>query len=345
MPNITFLSENGAHRMRNYAEQRILIDGSSGTTDEPKNQVDVGYECPQETWKPIPVGDPCSHRDWEHRPQLFVDGKDAGRIVAWTRTREGHPVPVRLSQIGAIAMREEDGCLMRDFQVVERVVTMLVDPFPWDQVEEFAAQLREHGFRLLPSQRDDDTPSYDFEVMRKNAESRSIDEMFRLERLAVARGEGVPTLVDGRLQKHVIKDDLPVVGLIKSNWRNYLHPEGWKVFYDLQPRQRTPAFQMENSAMSIVSWYLRMDGKMSDLPNWGVVRVEIGRTFFEKQMGKDAEYLTRLSQLICDYKCRDESYGRASVSIYPIQRGEESLGSLFTDRDGLVSKFYHLTGL
>jgi len=49
--------------------------------------------------------------------------------------------------------------------------------------------------------------------------------------------------------------------------------------------------------------------------------------------------------LICEYRCRDQDYSRAPVSIHPIQRAEESLGSLFTQSDTITNRFYRLTSL
>jgi len=88
-----------------------------------------------------------------------------------------------------------------------------------------------------------------------------------------------------------------------------------------------------------------MDGTQSDLPNWCVVRLENPATFFEQKLGKDWSYINRLSRVICEYRCKDTSYLRASVSLYPIQRGEECLGALFTGADTIVQRFYNLTHL
>jgi len=49
--------------------------------------------------------------------------------------------------------------------------------------------------------------------------------------------------------------------------------------------------------------------------------------------------------LICQYRCTDKSYQRASVSLYPIQRAEECLGALFTGAETIINRFYSLTQL
>ena len=55
-----------------------------------------------------------------------------------------------LAEIGGVCMDRDGRDLRRSFQVVERVVALAVDPFPWHEVEDFAIALAESGFRLLP---------------------------------------------------------------------------------------------------------------------------------------------------------------------------------------------------
>ena len=255
---------------------------------------------------------------------------------------------MRLSEIGAVVMWNNTGCLRREWYTVERVVSMIVDPFPWDEVESFAAALQEKGFRLLQCQKPRRGLTYDFQEMRKATQNRSLDEMMRLEKQALVHASATPVLVDGRLESRAGGFDelnTPVVGMIKGHYRDYLHDQGWRTYYRLRVGQRTPAFFLKQKNIEVVSWYLRMDGTQSDLPNWGVVRLEIPATFFEQKLGKDWSYINRLSRVICEYRCKDTSYLRASVSLYPIQRGEECLGALFTGADTIVQRFYNLTHL
>ena len=247
-----------------------------------------------------------------------------------------------------IVLRNVNGELRREFSRVERVVSLMVDPFPWDEVESFAIALKRQGFRLLACDQPEGGWSYDFERMRKTTQNRSNDEMTRLERQALARDSAMPTIVDGRLEPRARAFDHandPVVGLVKTHSQNYLHSQGWRVFYNLRPGQRTPAFQVAARNLAVVSWYVRLDGDRGELPNWGIVRLEVPQPFFEMRLGKDWTYLDHLTELVCEYRCRDEGYSRAAVSIHPIQRAEESLGALFTASDTLVSHFYRLTTL
>ena len=56
------------------------------------------------------------------------------------------------------------------------VVALIVDPFPWNEVEAFAIALSGSGYRLLPTSapraegRDGWAASYDFEAMRQKAQ-------------------------------------------------------------------------------------------------------------------------------------------------------------------------------
>lgn len=346
---LDFLRNYGGRRVRNYEAQPLLLDDSLMQGEIPEGTaVNLSQECPHDKWRPIDVNTAYIPPDWPLCPVRFVDGKDIGRTVAWLQTREGYPVPVRLSEIGAVVMQNQDGQLHREFALVERVVSFMVDPFPWDEIESFAIALQEAKFRLLPCREPLDGMSYSFEDMRATTQHRTKDEMSRLERHGMAHVAGVPTLVDGRLEPHARAFDeehTPVVGLIKRHKQNYLHDQGWRVFYELQPGQRTPAFLLNEQNISVLSWYLRLVGSNGELPNWGIVRLEIPTAFFMKTLAEDWGYLNRLSHLICEYRCRDQEYSRAPVSIHPIQRAEESLGSLFSQGETLIQRFYHLTHL
>jgi hypothetical protein len=136
-----------------------------------------------------------------------------------------------------------------------------------------------------------------------------------------------------------------IVKNIKTPYRQYLHAAGWRVFYALQQGQRTPAFLLRQKKVDVVSWYVRIDGTVADLPTWGIVRLEIPAKFFSHSQKNDWSYINCLSRFVCDYRCKDTGYHRASVSLYPIQRAEESLRSLFSGSDALIHLFYRLTHL
>jgi len=226
--------------MRNYAPQPYLLDDGLIMEDEPSENLKLNYELDEPDWRPLEFTDDFSVRDWPDRPQRFIDGKDVGRTVAWLQSREGYPVPVRLSEIGAVEMRSIDGQLRREFYVIERVVSLMADLFPWEEIERFAIELKENGFRLLHCDKPKETDTnpggytYDFERMRKTTQNRSNDEMARLERQVLMRNADDPTIVDGRLDPRASafnQETQPIIGLIKTHSRNYLHAQGWRTFY------------------------------------------------------------------------------------------------------------------
>ena len=346
---LEFLRNNGAHRMRDDAIRPLLLDDSteSGEMQE-QERTEMGYERDIGKWGPIDTWNVALSATWAHCPKLFIDGKDVGRTVAWLQTAEGFPIPVRLSEIGAVMICNSNRRLQREWHIVEQVVAMVVEPFPWEEVESFAAALQREGFRLLPCPKPKGRLTYDFQEMRKVTQNRSLDEMIRLEKQALVQAGQVPVLVDGRLDPRKGGFDeasTPVVGMIKGHHRNYLHDEGWRIYYDLQLGQRTPAFLLEQEHIKVVSWYLRLDGTAGDMPGWGIVRLEIPEKFFRLQLQHDWSYINHLSRMICEYRCKDKSYERASVSLYPVQRAEEILGSTMTGGDRIVSRFYNLTQL
>ena len=257
---IGFFRQHQSHRIRAYDALPVLLDDGLTLTDE--EQVDWDVEMPRDDWQPRDVGLAVAPPNWPLQPCRFIDGKDVGDTVAWLQSEEGYPVPVRLSQIGAIAMRVVNGELRREDDVpMERVVSMIVDLFPWDEIENLARDLRTSGFRLLPSELPlDKSQMFDFERMRKTTQNRSNDEMIRLERQTLARVTDVATVVDGRLEPRADAFDAataPVIGVIKTHSRNYLHAQGWRVFYNLKPGERTPAVLLEGGKLKY-----EQDGKV-----------------------------------------------------------------------------------
>jgi len=349
--SLEFLRAYAGQRVSPYAEQPLLFNVPTSEDDPESEGVILDYEVDGDAWEArvLPVLDNWRPSDWPERPVRFVDGKDVGQTVAWLRAPGGYPIPVRLSEIGGAAVRLVDGVCRREFQAVERVVSMVVDPFPWDQVESFAAALQQHGFRLLPAMSPGGEPSYDFEEMRKAAQNRSNTEMGVLEEAALAQELLVPTVVDGRLEPRQGGLDQacsPAVGVVKSHYKNYLHARGMQLLYDLQPGERTPLFALPEQRFPVVSWYIRLSPAGSSTPNWGIIRVEVPLRWFELLApGDRLRYVTLLSRTLCEYRSRDSQYARAPVSLHPIVRAETLLGALFTPRGVLTNRFYRLTNL
>lgn len=343
---LDFVQTYSGCRLEEYDPQPPLLTEPSQDGEE--ERVDLDYEKPRDDWHAIAPGLPAGWGldCWPEHPVRFVDGSNLGGTVAWLRAPGGYPVPVRLSQVGGVAVRVIDGGCRREFEITERVVSMVADVFPWEEIESFAAALQANGLRLLNAQAPNRKPSYDFEEMRKVTEDRSNGEMTGLEELAVAQNPLVPTIVDGRLEPRwggFDPEESPVFGVIKTHYRNYLHPVGMQLLYQLEPGQRTPMFRLTQEKLPVVSWYLRLSGGGAT-PNWGLVRIEIAWLWFEAH-GCDTDFVDRLSQTVFLLRCRERSYGRAAVSLHPIVRAEESLAALFMPTSLLTSRFYRLTGL
>jgi hypothetical protein len=359
-----FIRAYSGRRLAQYTPQPPL-DGELTDDDESSvgDEVALDYEQSPATWQAMDVLDMTwQPQDWSERPVRFVDGKDVGETVAWLRAPRGYPVPIRLSLIGSVVMRVADGECRREFDEVERVVSMVTDVFPWYEVEAFAAELQANDLRLLTARAPDDKPSYDFETMRKAAQNKSNDEMGILEEIAIARDPEIPTIIDGRLEPRSggwdDKAGCPVFGVVKKHSWNYLHPLGLQLVYQLGVGQRTPVFALlkqrrkghepgeplKPRKLPVVSWYLRLSGGDGAIPNWGIVRVEMAYEWFEAR-GRDWDFVNRLSRTIYEYRSRERSYGRAAVSLHPIVRAEESLGALFDPITSLTQRFYRLTGL
>lgn len=346
-PGLDFVRAYGGQRFAAYAPQPPLWGDSDA--EEAQDQSELAYEIAVDDWAPITVELPPSWRarDWKGCPVRFIDGKDVGETITALTSSDGYPVPVRLSEIGGIEVVVGNGECRRAFHAVERVVAMVADVFPSDEVEAFAIALQEVGLRLLIARPPGGEPSYDLEKMRKAAQNRSNDEMGVLETAALMACPEPPTVVDGRLEPRLggaDQADWPVFGVIKKHQQNYLHPLGMQVLYRLRPGQRTPAFSLPNEKLPIVTWYVRLAGGPGTMPNWGLVRIEASLRWFER-IGQDWSIVDRLSRAIYDYRCREGSYGRAPVSLHPIVRAEELLGALFTPSSALASRFYRLVGL
>lgn len=350
---LEFLQEYGGQRLR-FPPHHIDFGGSdefdsSEDDQDPELKIDCSFEVWSEAWEPIDV---LRSAGANHLlPIRFIDGCHSGQTVAWVQAPQGHPVPVMLAEVGGIAMTQAGRQLRREFEIVERVVTMVIQPFPWHQIEAFAVALQALGLRLLPAEppkdeQDQPIASFDFELMRRRTQTRSHYEMEALEELALHQCPHQPSLIDGRLEPrvHGFAPETPVVGLIKQHREDYLHEQGWRTFYSLEPGQRTPAFRIDSRNLPVVSWYLRLAAVHGAIPTFGIVRVEITHAFHESLPDPTA-YIDALSAWLVEIRCRQANYDRAPISLEPIVRAEESLKSLFSPPDYLKSWFYRQTEL
>lgn len=311
-------------------------------------------------WAPITPSE-APAKDGEY-PVRFIDGSHLEQPVLCLRSPQGYPIPLVVAEIGAVAMRSEGRTLIRDFQAVERALGFVADPFPWAEVEDFAAALANHptlAMRVLPARSPDPklyTP-FDYEVMRRQAYNRCQNEMLKLEVLALAADATVPTLVDGQLGGRIgakAAAERPLlVGAVKSPAPAPLHNHGWQALLDLRAGQRTPYFKDERKTgdkvtdVPLACWYLRLAGGPRTAPNWGFVRVDVPWVQLERHETDAARtgFINRLSRWLVDARCRASSYARMPISLEPIVRAEDSLKSLFTPLPVLVNRLYRHAGL
>jgi hypothetical protein len=334
------------------AQPNVSPDDEDGDAAE---SIDRTIEKAEDEWEPLTVLEQPA-KDGEF-PRRFIDGSQAGQPVLCVRSPQGWPIPLVLSEVGAVELKSVGRRFERGFVAVERVLSFVADPFPWAEVEAFAAELLnkpELRLRVLPANRPPENHSpFDYEVMRTQARARAQQEMTTLERLALAVDRSVPTLVDGPLNRVMgaPKPDSPlVVGVAKTQAADYLHDQGWRTLLNLRPGQRTPAFRYEGSRsdggkMPVASWYLKLAGGPRLAPNWGYVRVEVPWGQFDQQFKSDFGFVNRLSRWLIDARCRTESYARMPVSLDPIVRAEDALKPLFTPVSVLVTRLYRTAGL
>ncbi len=366
-----FMQRFNGRRAASYGDFSGVVGISLATPDSDEEATEDTfereYELRLDQWQALstqarcPVVPPAT---WRWMPRRFVDGKKVGLTAAWMETPDGYPVPVWVGQVGATALRAVASgepaalgelCLEAEMRPMERVVCFEAGLFPWLDVESFAAVLQAQGFRLLIARRNlkKDIHPFDFETLQKMVNNRSQEEMFRLEQQAI-RGRSkpyLPTITDGRLADHqgAFPSDAPLYGIIKTHHRwDYLHEEGWRIFSRLRPLERTPAIAITSKNMRVITWYVRLGSQGAGAPHEGIVRIEIQRTFFEQEIGnpdgfQTGEFADQLSRAVAHYQTRDSTYGRAAVTLMPIQRAEDSLGACFFPSERVVNEFYHLT--
>lgn len=347
---LDFILNNGGRRSAIDVTLPVPLSRPSDQDDETLDEIDLGLEVPETNWQAIRIDQVEGWRpsEWNYSPVRFVDGKDVGQTVAWVYSPEGYPVPIRLSQVGSVVMTLVNGEVHRNYSTVERVVSMAVDPFSWEDIESFAKSLQANGIRLLPAYLIDHNATYEFEKLRQAAQNRTRDEMGVLEEAAIAQNHNVPTIIDGRLDNRSGGFDRtysPVFGIVKTHYRNYLHRAGMQVLYQLKAGERTPFFRLTPyQHPSLITWYLRLSDAVGTTPTWGFVRIEASQDWFIMHQ-QDEAFVNRLSRVIFEYRCKESSYRRAPVSIHPIVRAEESLGAQYQPEGRIIADFYHQTGL
>jgi len=360
-PGLDFLHRHQARRTQATpappGRPAIVPDNAEDETQaRPELQaprVELDFEVPTEAWKPRRIstcGGWAEWGSWAMRPRRFIDGKDVGRTVAWLRSQDGFPIPLRFSVIGAIAVSNQDNRLCNSWSHAQPMLSMVTSGFEPSEVAAFREALADlpTPIALQDVVCPHDEMGWDWERVAGRTRAESRRQMLDLEKQAIAQDADTPTLVDGRLDDHrggFSFETQCVLGLIKNHRLDYFSGQDapWQAFYALEPGERTPAFaiKLESANRWVVTWFVRLCGSDGKLPDSGVVRVEVSRDFFEGHCC--FEDVDRWSRLVCQYRCTDASYGRAAISIAPIVRAEELLGATFPSFEPLLGKFYRAT--
>ncbi len=224
-----------------------------------------------------------------------------------------------------------DGELRREYLSLKKVASMVGTSFSESEIAGFSSELASKGISFLPARHE---AAFEFEKLRRATQNRTKDEMIVLEEKALLINHQIPTIVDGRLEAHSSgfdKDKSPVFGVIKTHYRNYLHPVGMQLLYQLKAGQRT-LFKPQ-SKMPLITWRNKIGLKNKASFDWFT------------NTHKDEHFVNKLSKVVYEYRCKEKSYRRAPVSIHPIVRAEESLASHFQPESKIVSDFYRYTSL
>ncbi len=221
---LDFLLHYGGRRLRQYVEQPPLDSPQVGSEEEEGPKVTLDFELELDAWVSLPVA--SNALDPAAMPQRFIDGCHYGKTVTCLQDSVGHPIPVRLAEIGGVAMRLDGRSLRREFAHVERIVCSIIDPFPWHEVEDFAVSLAEIDMRLLPALPPiiDEVRqlTYDYASMEQRTYTQAQVEMRVLEELALDQDPDTLTLVDGPLGRI---EHARAIGAVKQHRKSYLHPQ------------------------------------------------------------------------------------------------------------------------
>jgi hypothetical protein len=331
------------------AEEAVATGGQNFSVERPISE-----------WRPLPLSEaPAAAGEY---PERFIDGSHTSRPVLCLRSRHGYPLPLLLAEVGAVALRLYGRQFKREFVAVERVLGLVADPLPWEQVEMFAAALAnipELQVRVLPARmpNPDRFSLFDYEANRSQAYNRCQNEMFKLEALALGAVPDVPTLVDGQLGGRIGERAAAarplLIGAVKAPHPPAFPPAGHNTLLDLKPGQRTPFYQDRRvtddrlTDIPLGSWFLRLAGGSQLAPNWGVVRIDIPWVQLTRYPEGEQRtgFVNRLSRWLIDARCRTDSYARMPVSLDPIVRAEDVLKPLFTPTAVLVNRLYRTAGL
>ena len=312
-------------------------------TADPGHAPETDYEVPDHQWSAIP----CEHASEEDLPVRFIDGsiktRTAGTIRVGNRIR---PLIAATTSAAALGMRGRQ---------LERPTPPLVGSYlclhsnglDEREIREAAEALCRHGIELRHSEAED--LSSDFDTMRYQARAIAMGLMEGAEADLLLADASTPTLVDGLLERRLVRApslDIPAVGLVKRQIRHPLPPGLYDLVYGLQPGERTPAFvtTATSDEIALVSFYMRLSAPAATAPSYGIVRVSMTREYLERRRAPDRRwrYLSRLAGHLYRFRQRDTGYPRAAISVEPIVRVEDHTHAVQPAIHTLLAKVHRL---
>lgn len=103
--------------------QLVLPGLSEEEGTEGADSVELSIEVPANEWTVRVVGEaPAKGGEY---PVRFIDGSLAALPVLCLRPQEGWPIPLLISELGAVGLRLEGRSFNREFVLVERVLSAL----------------------------------------------------------------------------------------------------------------------------------------------------------------------------------------------------------------------------
>ena len=305
---------------------------------------ELSWEVPASSWRPIacegvPRGSPCR----------FIDGTLSSRTIGaiWV---DGVRRPLVLAVVGALELRLHDAKLIRPANgfALKSVLCLASNGLTGEEVAELQAGCAGLAIELLAADSPDMT--VDFEVLRRRSFDLAKQAMEREERDLLLREPKRPALVDGLLERRLItvaSQEMPVVGMVKRQLRQYLPNSHVGRLYELQPGQRTPAFILETEHARIVTWYLRLSTTDNAGPSYGLVRLTMPLEYlsnaFPDSNGRSKE-ISALSAFIRTLRHREASYRRVGVSLEPIVRVEDELRAVMPSINELAARVLRSLG-
>ena len=291
---------------------------------------------------------PC-YRAQDHRYRYFVDGSARCYFIG-TVLEHQRSSPVQLAQVGAAAVRRDDGGQMHRAGVHHKILLLLdktsLSEELWESTR--AALAASPGFELRSSASDKDRFSQAMGIIEPRARgAHRANWAMREMEVSLAqddlRDHDAWLMIDGSLgNEYMGWDGPPLVGVAKSFRRDSIFELGsgpratqmnlFSLLAGLDVNQRTAVFPRwpgEDREGKIVFWYVRIrPQKGLDYPLMGVVKVEMPNA---GRGPVDSGLIDELSNCLAAERCVTP-HGRDSrwhAHLYPISIAERVIQDRF----------------